>query len=162
MSIRNALGWLLVPTLLMVFPAIIGCTPKNKISEDPKVRLNEYISKSFAVRGAADRNDLMDYLTGDARKRLKNWSDDQFRQAFIDSKRQFLKLSFREVKPVSQTQSDITYEITYLSQNKDTGHETKITNRKLAEMILDQGKWMITDVRNLKELVEYSNELTLP
>jgi hypothetical protein len=162
MSIKNALGWSLIPVLLAAFFGIAGCTPRSKISDDPKVRLNEYISKSFAVRGSADRNDLMDYLTGDARKRLKNWSDDQFRQAFIDSKRQFLKLSFREIKPVSLTQSDITYEITYLSQNKDTGHDAKITNRKLAEMVLDQGKWMITDVRNLKELVEYTNELTLP
>ena len=42
------------------------------------------------------------------------------------------------------------------------GHEAKVTNRKNAQMIQDKGKWFISDVHNIKELVEYKNELSLP
>jgi hypothetical protein len=29
-------------------------------------------------------------------------------------------------------------------------------------MVLDGGRWYIADVRNIKELVEYRNEMSLP
>jgi len=129
-------------------------------ADDPKKRLTEYISKSFAVKGAEDRKGLAEYLAGDARTRMTDWSDEQFRQAFIDSKRQFIKLAFREIKTLSPKEMNITYELTYLDQGK--GHDAKVTNKKLCQMSLEKGKWFITDVRNIKELVEYRNEMSLP
>ena len=29
-------------------------------------------------------------------------------------------------------------------------------------MVLDKGKWFISDVKNIKELVEYKDEMSLP
>lgn len=137
------------------------CTQKKPSgSDDPKKRLTEYISKSFSISNIKDREALASYLTGNAKQRLAAWSDDQFRQAFIDSKRQFVKLVFREVKNISPTSVHITYELTYTDQSKGGG--TKITNKKLCHLISDHGPWLITEVQNIKELVEYSNELALP
>jgi hypothetical protein len=137
-----------------------SCTRSGQAPDDPKRRLTEYISHSFAVKDAGDRARLADYLTGDARARLTSWSDEQFRQAFIESRRQFIKLAFREVKPLSPTSVNITYELTYLDQGK--GRDAKVTNKKLCQMTFDKGKWLISDVRNIKELVEYRNEMSLP
>lgn len=139
---------------------LAGCTRGSEPGGDPNNRLRDYISKSFAVRTADDRKDLMDFLTGDAKLRLTAWSDEQFRQAFIESKRQFIKFAVRETKQASQNEVNITYELTYLDQGK--GHDAKVTNKKLCLMVLENGKWLISDVRNIKELVEYRNEMSLP
>lgn len=52
---------------------------------------------------------MLNLLTGEAKTRLASWSEDQFRQAFIESKRQFLKLLFRETKAISSTEVMVTY-----------------------------------------------------
>jgi hypothetical protein len=139
--------------------ALTGCNSAQKDSNDPKIRLNEYISKSFGAKSLEDKNELMSYLTGEAKSRLSAWSEDQFRQAFIDSKRQFLKLGFREVKKISPDETDITYEISYMDAGKGN---VKVTNKKMSQMVLEQGRWMIRDVHNIKELIEYQNEMSLP
>lgn len=135
-----------------------GCTGGSKTAADPKARLQEYISLSFAVKSFQEREQLINYLTGQARVRLTAWSESQFKQAFLESKRQFLNLRFDEVKQVSPTEVRITYEITYGDQNRGT----KVTNKKIADMVNENGRWLIREVENVKELVEYKNEMSLP
>ena len=147
----------------LVFAALFvlsACTPKQEGMEDPKRRLNDYISQSFAVRGPEDRKQLTSFLTGEAKTRLDAWSDDQFRHAFMDAKRQFIKFSPKEVKPISAHEVSITYELSYTDQGR--GHDAKVTHRKLARLVQEQGKWLISEVSNIKELVEYRNEMSLP
>lgn len=137
-----------------------GCTRRPDAFGDPKKALADYISRSFHVTSPAQRQDLLAYLSHGARSRLSAWSDDQFREAFIDDKRQFLKLSFTELKKVAPDELAVTYELSYIDQGK--GHNARVTQKKLAEMVRDQGKWTISDVRNIKELVEYQDEMALP
>lgn len=137
-----------------------GCTGNNESQEDPKRRLNAYISQSFAIHGPEDREKLQSFLTGQARTRLAAWSDDQFRQAFVDTKRQFVRLAFVEEKKKSPTEVDLTYELSYTDQGR--GHDAKVTNKKLCQMVQEKGVWLIRDVQNIKELVEYRNEMTFP
>lgn len=158
---RNAIA-ILAAALLASFT---GCTHKAEGPEDPQRRLNEYISQSFAVKGPEDRARLAGFLTGDAKTRLESWSDDQFRQAFVESKRQFVKLAFKEQKSVSADEVSVTYELSYHDNHVDAQgkpHDAKITNRKLAQMVRKDGQWLIQEVRNIKELVEYKNEMSLP
>jgi hypothetical protein len=139
---------------------IASCTQHAGTKDDPKGRLTEYISRSFSVKGMDDRQELVAFLTGDAKARLLAWSEDQFRAAFIDSKRQFVKLAISEVKSISQTETSITYELTYIDQAK--GKDAKVTQKKLCQMNNESGKWFISDVKNIKELIEYRNEMALP
>jgi hypothetical protein len=159
-------GWRLLALAGLCSVSLLGaCTPRQEGADDPKQRLNEYISRSFAVAGPQDRATLASYLTGEAKTRIQGWSDEQFRQAFIDSKRQFIKLAFKEMKAVSAKEVNITYELSYQSNYSDAQgkpHDAKVTNRKLAQMVRENDQWMIADVRNIKELVEYKNEMSLP
>jgi hypothetical protein len=147
-------------TLVIALASFAGCKTNRENPGDPKAQLRDYISASFNAREPQDREKLMSYLTGAAKTRLAAWSDEQFRQAFVDSKRQFMKLTFREVKPVSPKETSITYELTYLDQGK--GNDAKVTNKKLCQLINDNGRWLINEVKTLKELVEYRNEMSLP
>jgi hypothetical protein len=156
-------GWMGFSALLLL-GVLSACTPKQEGQDDPKRRLNEYISQGFAVKTTQDRAQLLAYLTGDAKTRLASWSDEQFRAAFIDSKRQFLRLAFKELKNNSPDEVSVTYELTYESDYADPEggtHGAKITNRKLAQLVHKDGQWFISDVRNIKEVVDFKNEMTL-
>src|SRR4051812_12191181 len=92
----------LVPWALILAVAFGSCLRDSGIQGDPKARLSEYVHASFEVKGVGDKKTLVEFLTGDARTRFEAWSDDQFREAFIDTKRQFLKLDFRELRPLAE------------------------------------------------------------
>ena len=139
---------------------LTSCSSSRRGGEDPKSRLQDYISHSFAVTGAQDRESLSRFLTGPAKTRLAAWSDDQFRSVFLDNKRQFIKLSVSEIRNLSPKQVNITYELTYLDQSK--GHDAKVTHKKLAQLTQESNQWFISEVRNMKELIEYKNEMALP
>jgi len=140
--------------------ALCSCTFNKKELDNPKKRLTDYVSISFSVKEPQDKSKLLAYLTGSAKNRLLAWSDEQFRLAFIEAKRQFIKLSIREIKPINKNEVNITYELTYLDQSK--GSDARVTNRRTGEMVFENGNWFIREVHNIKELIEYKNEMSLP
>ncbi len=146
--------------LLLGLVFSLGACSKKSGGDDPKERLRDYISKSFSIRSPADRDELVSYLVGDAKIRLAAWSEEQFLQAFVDSKREFVKLAFKEVEKRSPQEVAITYELTYLDQSRGT--DAKVTHKKLAQMVQREGRWYIAEVRNIKELVEFRNEMSIP
>ena len=147
--------------VLAIFGLIFtGCTSGTSVKGDPKKVLSDYISRSFSIRKAEDRSELIAYLTGDAKARLQSWSDEQFSEAFVETKREFVRLLVKEIKSVSPTAVNITYELTFYDQSK--GKNAKVTNKKLCNLVQDQGQWLIADVHNIKELIEYQNEMALP
>jgi hypothetical protein len=136
-----------------------GCSKDTKNENDPKQRLTDYVHTSFSIHDTTERTKLESYLTGGAKNRLVAWSDDQFREAFVDSKRKDPKLAIREVKPVTANRTDITYELSYVDEAKGAG--TRVTTKRMCEMTLEDGKWLIRDVKNIKELIEYKNEMSI-
>jgi len=147
-------------TSFTVLLAISACSKNTEVAGDPKQQLKNYIDRSFSISGPQDRAMLLNYLTGEAKTRLASWSDEQFNQAFVETKRQAPKLLIREIKPINAQEVNITYELSYLDQSK--GKDAKVTNKKLCHMLNEQGKWLIGDVHNIKELVEFKNEMSLP
>ncbi len=128
-------------------------------SNDPKKKLTEYIEKSFNVRNTEDKKVLLGFLSGEAKNRLSAWSDEQFKEAYIDSKRKFEKLVFNEYKQISPQEAAITYVLTYTDKR---GGDVQVTNKKLCKMVLENNHWFINEVKNIKELIEYKNEMSLP
>lgn len=135
--------------------ALSACDKGRFPSSDPRQRLSDYISRSFSVKSEKDREELLGFLSGPSKIRLAAWSDEQFRQAFIDSKRTFGKLVYTEVKNSAPGEAQITYELTFSDQ--EHGTDTKVTQKRLAHLVQENGVWMIREVRNIKELVEYKN-----
>lgn len=148
--------WILVVVIL----CLSSCSGSQPFPKDPKDVIKAYISTSFGLRNVKDRVDLERYLTGDAKSRLASWSNQQLSKAFIERKRKFIKLKFLETKKISPNEVNVTYELTYLDQGSQK--ERKITNKKLSFLVFKKEKWLIREVRNIRELVEYQNEMALP
>jgi hypothetical protein len=137
-----------------------ACTGRGASFSDPKAVLRDYISESFNTKSLQDRDGLLRYLTGAARNRLAAWSDQQFNQAFIQSRRKFIELEFESVKPAEDDSVGITYKLTFFDRTK--GEDTKVIHRKLAQLTRREQRWYIVEVRNLTESIEYKNEMSLP
>lgn len=146
--------------LLMSVVILSSCTQDKVKPGDPKSRLKSYIEKSFSVNSYSDKKELEEFLTGDVRTRFSAWSEEQFRQAFIESKREFIKLVFKELRKTDENKVNLTYELVYMEDKKNT--RAKVTNKKLCHMVKRKGVWYISRVRNIKELVEYQDALSLP
>lgn len=153
---RGLFSWLVSGALVL---SAAACAKKTGGENDPKQRLVDYIAQSFKITDVRDREKLVSYLTGGAKNRLIAWSDEQFREAFIETKRQFIKLAIRELKSPSETETNITYELTYTDQSK--GVDARVTHKRMCELVLENGKWFIREVHNIKELIEYKNEMSL-
>lgn len=145
--------------LVLLFGVLSGCTNKEK-DLSPKQRLESYISKSFSISSVEERQDLISYLIGPTKIKLSSWSDEQFRRAFIETERKFIKLLIRETKDVSQNEVSVTYELSYFENPKK--ENTKKTARRNARMLKENDVWYIREVKNISEIIEYSNEMSLP
>jgi hypothetical protein len=158
LSERGVPGQRFLPVALLV---IAACT---SVKDGPgslsaRSTVSNYIAKTFQVRSVADKAALEEYLTGEARQRLNAWNDEQFLVAFSDSKRKFEKLQFREVEALNENEVNVTYELTFV-ERKD--RESRTTTKKMAHVVLRDGRWLIENVRNIKLLVEYQDEMSLP
>jgi hypothetical protein len=143
---------------------MLGCT-RDQATRIPQAQLEAYIAKSFAVRSLADRSVLASYLTSRVKERLEAWSDAQFEEVFVGSKRELLRLLIKEVKKISPEELEITYELSFLEhrkRNEEQLQEARIINKKLCRMLFQDGKWLIADVKSLKELIEYDGGMALP
>jgi len=142
--------------------ALGGCSRSDDASGPPRKVLESYIAQSFAVKSGSDRAALLAFLTSDAKIRLAAWSEEQFLEAFVNSKRQFLKLAIKEEKEISARESTVVYEIAYVDQSR--GKDAKVTSKKLCLFTRDAkgGPWLVAEVRNLQELIEFSREMSLP
>jgi hypothetical protein len=138
---------------------LVGCSGSDG-KGGPRERLKEYIQQSFAIKSVEDRLTLERYLTGEAKTRLAGMSNEEFKTRMVDNKRTFISLSDKEVKPVSDKEVHITYEL--VLQDQGAASKAKITTKKMAVMVREDGTWFIREVRSLKELFEYENELSLP
>lgn len=153
--------WIRTLALAACMAILQGCSGSNDLSGSPERRLTEYISLSFSVDGTDDRPKLERYLTGEALERFRSWSEEEFKTALVASKREFGKISFQETKRISDSEVNLTYVLTYFDRSKGEG--AKVTNKKLCHMVRgEDGYWYIRDVRNIKEMIEYRNEMSLP
>ncbi len=137
---------------------LLSCVSKNHTVEE---RLRSYIDLSFHA-SAGDKDRLLGFLTADVHDRLASWSEDQFREAFVESKRELLKVTIREFKKIGDDEVAITYELELLDYGKHKKTPCKVTQKKLCQMVRRNQVWLIAEVRSLKELIEYQDELSLP
>lgn len=155
MDLRRIFG------LLSLISVCWSCTKMGPDpNSDPATVLQKYVQTSFHIKETNERSKLLQYLGGEAHQRLVAWSDDQFRAAFIDSKREFSKLVIREKREISPNKVNITYEVSFRDLNQKDA--VKITSRKRVEMERASVEWKISSVRQLSELLEYDEAMAFP
>ena len=143
----------------MMLTLLPACT--NRVMDgNPAKVLESYIQISFNATSVEDKHKMEELLTGDTKKRLVSWSDEQFHKAFIETKKKFQGLKILENKKVNDQETALTYELSYQEGAPDK--LAQITQRKLCSIVQEEGSWKIKEVRSLRESIEYLKEFTLP
>lgn len=146
--------------------SVMACTGGNKGGlETPQKVLSEYVSRSFAVKAPVEKSKLLELTTGEVKNAIERLDEAAFRSYFIDSKREFLGLKVKDERNVGADQYSITYELSYMSRSSlvAPGSEPsvdRVTNKKHALFVNQNGKWLISEVKSLKTLIEHQNEMS--
>ncbi len=142
---------------------LFSCT--NKInSSSAKDVLSEYVSRSFGVQSINDRKKLIELTSGEVKKVLEDMKDETFQKYFIAQKKEFVSLKVNDERSLTENTYSITYELTYKQQSLtfdgQISHDL-ITNKKHSVFVKADGKWLISEVKNLKTDIEHQNAMSL-
>lgn len=129
--------------LLPLFFLITGCFEDNR---SPEAALQDFIELRMGT--VVTRDAILEKVTGKMRQSLENISEEDF-QKFADL-RNVSRESFKIIsKSCQEEKCFVTYSLTYKTQQDN---DTKFTSevKKIAEIHNLQGKWLISDVSNIK------------
>ena len=139
---------------------LMACTKKQELSgaDSPERALTNYVQTFFTMEKLADREKLNAYLSGEASKRIGEWSEAEFELQITQNKKKFSSLKVFDQKFFRDDQANLTYEIEYV----ETGTGAKVVQKKIALMKKEGEQWKIRDARNLSQLIEFPETETTP
>jgi len=132
-----------------------SCTNAKK--QTPQETLSEYVSRSFGVATQNDKAKLAELATGQVKAALDSLNDEEFKKNFVDTKRELVALKIKDERKLADGRYSITYEIAYI--NKSSENKDKLTSKKHAIFVNENGKWLVSEVQNLKTVMEHQTEL---
>ena len=126
-----------------VFLLLVSCLEDNR---SPESALKEFIE--IRIGNVVTRNAIIGKVTGKMRQSLENVSEDEFKK-FSDL-RNVSRDSFKILSKSCQEETCfLTYSISYKTkQNDKDAFSSEV--KKIAELSLVEGKWLIADVTNIK------------
>ena len=155
---RNIFVFLLLAALMS------GCTKSSQKLDAPEKVLSEYVARSFAMKSLDDRDKLAQLSTGQVKGELQKLDTATLQRYFVNSKKTFVSLKIRDERKLSPDRVSITYELTYMNDIPKTSNfpesRDKVTNRKHAIFVRENGGWLISEVRNEKTYIEHQNALS--
>ncbi len=128
--------------LIFLF-ALVACV-EDKLS--PEAALKGFVETRMG--NVVTREDVLERVTGKMKQSLENISDEEFAK-FADL-RNVKRNSFKVLsKSCQERQCFITYSISYETLNEDKSTFSSEV-KKIAEIVNENGKWLISDVSNVK------------
>lgn len=131
--------------ILIAFSLLLaGCLQENNLS--PESALKSFIESRMGK--VVTKDFILERVGGKLRQSLENISDEEFAK-FVDL-RNVNKDSFKILtKSCQEKQCFITYSISYTTLNDNKPAFTTEV-KKIAELQNDNGRWLISDVTNVK------------
>lgn len=115
-------------------------------SSSPEAALKNFVEARMG--NVVTRDYILERVTGKMKQSLENITDEEFAK-FADL-RNVEKNSFKVIsKSCQEKKCFLTYSVSYLTKEKDTSAYTSEV-KKIAEVLMEDGKWLIADVSNIK------------
>jgi hypothetical protein len=130
-------------SLLLMSVVVCSCFQDNL---SPEAALKSFVEGRIGT--LVTRDYVLERVTGKMRQSLENISDEEFGK-FADL-RNVKKESFKILTSSCQLKTCyLTYSISYLTGKEE---KTAFTSevKKIAELVNEDGKWLIADVSNIK------------
>lgn len=133
----------MIKWLIPLFLILTGCLQDNL---SPESALKSFVEGRMGT--VVTRDYILERVTGKMKQSMENISEEEF-QRFADL-RNVQRDSFKVLsKSCQEKMCYITYSVSFRTKEKD---ETKFTSevKKIAEVVNENGKWLIADVSNIK------------
>jgi hypothetical protein len=129
----------LIPLLFL----LTGCFED---SLSPEAALKNFIESR--IGNVVTREFILERVTGKMRQSFENMSEEDFQKS--SDMRNVKKDSFKVLsKSCQEKKCFLTYSIAYQTNNEDKKAYTSEV-KKIAEIVSEEGKWLIEDVSNIK------------
>lgn len=142
--------WILPMLIFLTACLSDNLSPESALQTFVEARMGQVVTREF----------IMERVTGKLRQVVENINEEEFTK-FADL-RSVRKDSFKILsKSCQEKKCFITYSISYLTRDED---KTRFSSdvKKIAEVVNQDGKWLIADVSNIKtyhEAMEAINPL---
>lgn len=130
--------WIL--SMLIILTACVqdNLSPESALQTFVEARIGNVVTRDY----------VLSRVTGKMRQSLENITDEEFNK-FADL-RDVKRNSFKILtKSCDEKKCFITYSISYLTKQEDVTAFTSEV-KKIAEIVNENGKWLISDVSNVK------------
>jgi hypothetical protein len=139
--------------IVITFVTLISLFSCNKEST-PESTLEALVESRFS---GSDRDDLLELTTGKLKNQLENMSDDNVK-LFLETdglRRRTLKIT---LKNCDTDKCFITYILKY-EDKRPQGTSFNVEVKKIAEVVLEDKKWLVSDISNLKTYIDSKKEI---
>lgn len=127
----------------LIFLSLFSCVQDNL---SPEAALKNFIE--IRIGNVVTRESILERVTGKMKQSLENISEDDFKK-FSDL-RNVKKNSFKVLSKSCQEKiCYLTYSISYDTFRDDKSYFSSEV-KKIAEVVNENGKWLIADVSNIK------------
>jgi hypothetical protein len=129
----------IIPFLLVLLVACVKdeLTPEGALRTFTEARFGNVITRQF----------VLDRVTGKMKQSFEIMSDEDF-DKFADL-RSIRSGSFKILsKSCQEKKCFVTYSVAYKTKNEEASFSSEV--KKIAELVLIEGKWLIADVSNIK------------
>lgn len=129
----------IIPFLLVLLVACVKdeLTPEGALRTFTEARFGNVITRQF----------VLDRVTGNMKQSFEIMSDEDFNK-FADL-RSIRSDSFKILsKSCQEKKCFVTYSVAYKTKNEEASFSSEV--KKIAELVLIEGKWLIADVSNIK------------
>lgn len=117
-----------------------------------------YLELAFNITSASQKEDLMDFTTGNLEAAIAGANEETFRKAYIDRKYSLKRYSLLERRDRTPRETEITFQLEYLdtpeAQTKNS-ETTQITTENTVAVIKEKGKWLIREVVGNKTTFDF-------
>jgi hypothetical protein len=125
----------------------LSCQPKD---HSPENALKHFIEAR--MERIISKDEVLSLVTGKFKQAIEALNDEEFSQ-FADLK-SVKKDGFKILSKTCQGKTCyVTYVLTYKKLTNDKASAIS-ENKKIAELVFEEGKWLIAEVSNLKTYVE--------
>lgn len=137
---------------LFILLSLVSCFEDNRT---PESALKDFIE--VRMGSVVGRDEVLKRVTGPMKQSLENITEEEFKE-FSDL-RNVERESFKILsKSCQDTKCFVTYSLAYKTK-KDEKATFSSEVKKIAEMVLTEGKWLISDVTNIKTYHEAASPI---
>jgi hypothetical protein len=147
--------------LVAVAVFLTGCTSmcgKSRSSLTPEQVVEGYLDVALNMNEVSQRDDLLDYTTGNLKAAIESASPETIKKAYVDRKYKIENYSVVERRDRTPRETEITFQLTYHDlgpEGKKTEEAPKVTTENTVSVVKESNIWLIRDVLGNKTAIDF-------